>query len=408
MNNRDIVLPTNLQLKYILGKPEYILNHKIFTPFNAKVLDFLVLLSQSILSDHKAKQYPDVISFGYWCRKSNIKKIASNYPNSNNRVGVGVVFHIAPSNVPVNFAFSYVFSLLSGNVSIVRIPTKDYPQIEIISSIIFRIFENPEFVDIRNNTYFIRYEHNESITSQLSSISNARILWGSDKTVDELKSIKSPSRSLDISFSERYSFAVIDAQSIISANESELKRIVDGFYNDTYLMDQNACSSPQLVFWVSSQIELIEKAKSIFWNTINFKVKKEYDLAAKSSIDKLTQMCLDLSKRDDIKSVKTYSNYIYNLELNNIPLSILDLVGKFGYFYEYAISDLGQIVGIMDSKIQTLTYYGIEKSELYSVIYNSGKLGVDRIVPIGSALDIGIVWDGYDMIYSLTRVIDLK
>jgi len=113
-------------------------------------------------------------------------------------------------------------------------------------------------------------------------------------------------------------------------------------------------------FWVSSQIQLIEKAKSIFWNMLNLKVTKEYDLAAKSSIDKFTQMCLDLAQRDDINSVKTYSNYIYNLDLKNIPLSILDLIGKFGYFYEHAISDLGQIVEIMDSKIQTLTYYGIE------------------------------------------------
>jgi hypothetical protein len=32
-------------------------------------------------------------------------------------------------------------------------------------------------------------------------------------------------------------------------------------------------------------------------------------------------------------------------------------------------------------------------------------IGVDRIVPIGTALDIGIYWDGYDLIRTLSRVI---
>ena len=34
--------------------------------------------------------------------------------------------------------------------------------------------------------------------------------------------------------------------------------------------------------------------------------------------------------------------------------------------------------------------------------------GIDRIVPIGQALDISMIWDGYDLTSSLTRVIELK
>jgi hypothetical protein len=33
---------------------------------------------------------------------------------------------------------------------------------------------------------------------------------------------------------------------------------------------------------------------------------------------------------------------------------------------------------------------------------------VDRIVPIGQALDIGLYWDGYDIIPSLTKTIEIK
>ena len=48
------------------------------------------------------------------------------------------------------------------------------------------------------------------------------------------------------------------------------------------------------------------------------------------------------------------------------------------------------------------------KEKLFDIVYNTGNIGIDRIVPIGSALEMGIIWDGYDMIYSLTKIIDLK
>ena len=35
-------------------------------------------------------------------------------------------------------------------------------------------------------------------------------------------------------------------------------------------------------------------------------------------------------------------------------------------------------------------------------------MGIDRIVPVGQALDIGLVWDGYNIDKFLTRIIDLK
>ena len=39
-------------------------------------------------------------------------------------------------------------------------------------------------------------------------------------------------------------------------------------------------------------------------------------------------------------------------------------------------------------------------------IFDSGILGVDRIVPIGRALDMSFIWDGKDLIYSLSRIVD--
>jgi hypothetical protein len=33
--------------------------------------------------------------------------------------------------------------------------------------------------------------------------------------------------------------------------------------------------------------------------------------------------------------------------------------------------------------------------------------GIDRIVPVGEAMDIGSTWDGFDLIRTLSRVCDI-
>lgn len=408
MVRKNLDLPFKDKVEYLLGDPSNFFQSRVSIPFNDLTIEFLNELSHSILKNPIAKTFPDVITFGYWCRAANLKKMKCGYTNLNNRKGLGVVFHISPSNVPINFAFSYLFSLLSGNVSIVRVPSKHFKQIEIVSSIIKSLFENPKYDLIRVNTYFIRYERDDSITKQLSAISNARLIWGSDETVKAIKSFDTPTKCLDIPFSERYSFAVMGATEVLSLDEIKLKKLVDGFFNDTYLMDQNACSSPQFILWYAKDYQTCQDAKVKFWDAVNIKVSKDYNLAAKSSVDKLTWMCLDLVNKDFVNEVNTNSNNIYRVQINTLPDSILELNGKYGYFYEHTTSDLSIIEKLIDIKIQTLTYFGVNKDELFDIVYNAGNVGIDRIVPIGNALDIGIVWDGYDMIYCLSKIVDLK
>ena len=408
MSTEYFGLPKHDEVEYLVGDPSNFLQRKVLHTFNDLTIDFLSELSNTILKSSKAKLYPDVITFGYWCRSANLKKMKAGYANLDNRKGMGTVFHIAPSNVPINFAFSYVFSLLTGNVSIVRVPSKQFEQIDIVSSIIKSLFDNPIYNLIKNNTYFIRYLQNDTITRRLSSISNARLIWGSDETVKKIKSFDTPTRCIDVPFSERYSFAVIGATDVLDLDEPKLKRLVDNFFNDTYLMDQNACSSPQFILWYGIDDQITDAAKVKFWGAVNRKVSNEYVLAAKSSVDKLTWMCLDLMNKDFVTEVKTSSNNIYRVQINTLPDSILELNGKYGYFYEYSTSDLSIIKELMDIKIQTLTYFGVNKHEIFNIIHSGGNLGVDRIVPVGSALDIGIVWDGYDMIYTLSKIVDLK
>jgi hypothetical protein len=46
--------------------------------------------------------------------------------------------------------------------------------------------------------------------------------------------------------------------------------------------------------------------------------------------------------------------------------------------------------------MQTVSYFGIETA-VFSAWLSKGVNGIDRVVPIGAALDFNIIWDGIDL-----------
>ena len=59
-------------------------------------------------------------------------------------------------------------------------------------------------------------------------------------------------------------------------------------------------------------------------------------------------------------------------------------------------------------KLQTLTYFGFSRKFLHAFFKLSNFNGIDRVVPIGQALNIGLLWDGYDLFKMLSREIEIK
>ena len=394
-------------LKYILGNK--ITEYFPSLPFNDTVCNFLSDLSKNILKNDANKKFPDVLTFAFWCRSSNITRIKNKIIDNNKyRTGIGLVFHIAPSNVPLNFAYSFVFGLLTGNSNIVKLPSNNFPQIEIICKEMKKLFKKKKYKDLKNNC-FLKYNHREeNITKDFSMISDARIIWGGDKTIENIKKFPAKLRNIDITFADRYSFCIIDAQSILKLDKIELKNLIKKFYNDTYLMDQNACTSPHLIVWIG-QSKNINKAKKIFWKTLYETLKKIYFLEDSHFFNKFNKLHIDILKfKNRFIKFSSHENYIYRLQIKSFPKNVDQLRGKFGYFFEVDSKDFDFLKKIINYKFQTITYFGIDKIKLLNFLFRNKIKGVDRIVPIGSSLDIGFVWDGYDIDKMLTRVIDVQ
>ena len=111
---------------------------------------------------------------------------------------------------------------------------------------------------------------------------------------------------------------------------------------------------------------------------------------------------------NNIKSVHRYDNLIYRIKLNKVEKNNHRNRGKWGLFFEYEINNLNKVKNIINEKYQTLTYFGVEKNLLVNFVMENKLTGIDRIVPVGQSLDIGLLWDGHDILSTLSRGIEIR
>jgi hypothetical protein len=200
---------------------------------------------------------------------------------------------------------------------------------------------------------------------------------------------------------------VLLPDAVLELDAAALKQLAVNFFNDTYLMDQNACSSPHLVVWLGSETQTAA-AQSCFWTALETELHR-YQLAASSAIDKFTQACRDAIELDgNLTELHRPDPRIYRLPLNRLFTGIEERRCGHGYFYEFATSSLSDIAPFINSKYQTLTYFGLAKEDLAAFVASNRLSGIDRIVPVGKALDIGLTWDGFDLIRTLSRVCEVS
>ncbi len=393
----------NKNIEYLSGDSNFDLSPEL--PFSKQSCDFLGDLSKQLDNSKYLKEYPDIKTLAFWCRKKNILSIKEKFKTTEPRIGLGLLFHITPSNIPTNFAYSLIFGLLNGNSNIVRVPSKKFKQIDIICSCINELTKK-KYKSLKKRITVVRYKsENENFTGEISKICNARLIWGGDKTIMNVRKIPLNQKALDISFADRYSLSVINLKKIKAVSDSEINRLIEKFYNDTFVVDQNACSSPHLIIWLGNDNV---KIRNNFWNKLQKLVSKKYFLPETGSIEKYSQLCSNAINLKNFQNHKIYNNSIYTVLLKSLDKNTHNLRGKWGYFYEYNAKNLEEIKEYVNSRYQTLTYFGLDKSFLREFVIKNNLKGIDRIVPIGQALDISFFWDGYDLNKILTRMIDIK
>lgn len=364
-------------------------------PFNKTILDFTQSLSKRLLS---MRHMPEVVALGYWLRKANINKMQQDFERRNVDKLIrarGLVFHVAPSNVDTIFVYSWLLSLLAGNKNIIRLSSKA----EVNELLQIVLAELPKHEEIAKRTIICTYGHNDRVSSLFSEACQTRVIWGGDSTIQSIRQIPLAPLSNELAFADRFSLAILQSNKVADLDEKGIDVLLEQFYNDVFWFDQMACSSPRLVIWEGEPV-------ARFWELFELKVKqKQYELLAATQVLKYTTS-LQLATEKYVEKVEP-TTYFSRVELQDVPATVREQHCGGGLFYEYAVKNIIDVSEIIQDKDQTIAYYGFEKQQLLELVEAIPTRGIDRIVPIGKALDFNGVWDGQDFLTSFTREVNI-
>ena len=374
-------------------------------PFAPVVLDFLAVLSRELRHHPITRTEPAWGALGFWLRPNHLKQLSLHLSQQEARLGRGLIFHIAPANMPTIFAYSLCISLLAGNGNIVRVSPRLAPAVTPVCDVMHSILQDDKFAVLRRQNAIVTYDRDDELTGRFSRQCDGRVVWGGDKSIAEIRTFPLPPQGVELVFADRYSFAVFDCSSIQNGTDDELRAWAHRFYNDTYEADQNACSSPRFVFWLDERGASFETAQRRWWDAVAAEASA-YDLQPIKVSGKYTDAWEFAMTQPHLQSAAFRTNRLYVYTLSSLPPDITALSGSFGQFFQFPIRTLDEVLPFAVKKVQTVSTLGIDPAVLKQALVEAGAMGVDRVVPVGQALDMSVLWDGYNMLEALSRVIE--
>jgi len=375
------------------------------SPFDSRSVAFVNQFSKKLLLRKDIRNYPELAVLATFFKKKNVEMQERLYMHSDTgsvNLARGVVLHIAPANVDSIFLYSSLISLLCGNVNIIRLSQRTNEQLTILLEILNELMIG-EFSWVKKRLILLTYPHDDFITKAFSKRCNARVVWGGDETVSNIRKIEMRPTAVEICFPDRFSSCVIKSERINHASDEELVTVAKKFYNDTVWFAQQACSSPRMLAWVGSTDDCV-LAKNRFWSVYDeLLVAMDFENSGSMSMDRLVSCCLVASVSES-KLGSSVGSFPLRLEVTTkISDTIKSFHGGNGLFVEKEFCILNDFISTITDKDQTLSYFGFCNDELTLV---TNQLPFDagaRFVKIGSALDFSPIWDGVNLYAFYTR-----
>jgi hypothetical protein len=125
-------------------------------------------------------------------------------------------------------------------------------------------------------------------------------------------------------------------------------------------------------------------------------------------MDKYVDTCREIIDSATVDAVVLRQPVLTRIRLSALTDDLYLRRGYFGTLHELSLPSLSDIAAGIDPRCQTMTYFGFDAEELRTFVVDQRLLGLDRIVPIGKAHDMGHCWDGFDLIGTLSRVVEIS
>ncbi len=376
-------------------------------PFSAPLREFVADFSRRVFTLPQLRQHPELATLGHWFRGAAVNQLSQRIGTRATELDLarGLVFHLAPANVDVLFAYAWLMSVLSGNTNVARLSQKQSTQRDALVSILHDMQREGVHPQVLERAVLLTYPHDDAITTAISRRCHARIIWGGDATVAKIRSLPIAPLALELAFPDRFGVAVMRATAVADASDTELQELARRFCNDVLWFGQQACSSPRTLYWIGSDAET-GAAKSRFWPAVRLLAAALEDEPA-ALMARVTDANLLAALGHGVHAADAIGLYPLRLEAARADGEIREIQSGHGLVVEIDLPALDALAAQLDDRDQTLVQHGFNAEHLRDFLCRLENRAIDRVVPFGRALDFHPVWDGTDLIDVLTRKITL-
>jgi hypothetical protein len=318
-------------------------------------------------------------------------------PRQSRRVGRGIAFHLPPQNVDTLFLYSWALAFACGMASLVRLPEKLSPTMAHLLDPLIALLDEAGCGDL-----FLTYPRSDdAANARLSAIADCRLVWGGDVKAESFNAWPLRIGGKSLMFTDRYSHAVISAKAIAVLGETDLDRLAKALHDDIRLFDQQACSSPHTIHLLHADAIGLEAVHRLL-QRVDAIARRAAATDPAHGMAKFAASCA-MAANEVALDARRLSNETTILLL--APGEERGLAVGGGFLSLRPVASVDEVAASFTSLDQTLTHFGLSGPEFERLASLAASRGVARLVPVGGALDFDTIWDGYDLLSELTRVV---
>jgi hypothetical protein len=313
---------------------------------------------------------------------------------------VGVVGHWPAGNIEIQPILSLTCGLLGGNAALVRVPSG---LVDETRRLMERLIACDTKGVLTGRISMVAFGHDRrDLQEAMAQAVDGAMIWGGNEAVLNVRGLPFPHWAKLAVFGPRMSVAAMDAGAW--GNEAEQEAWCQRIARDVWQFDQQACSSPQVLFLEKRSGSSAAGFVSVLERAFRTENQAHPRLAISPALTSAICQARATWLLDDVAHKAVFpKSPDWTLLLGSGATLPEPVQGKTLCIME--VDNLMEPVSRFDGNVQTLGLAMADAAKEAELATLAGKRGVDRVVKLGRMHLFVPPWDGVDLIRPMVRMV---
>jgi hypothetical protein len=366
------------------------------------------------LSGRELDDMPGIVFLRMWLRRGTLEPIIARELGANGLHGewteygqakckafpLGVVGHWPAGNVEIQPILSMTCALLGGNAALVRVPGG---LVDMTRRVIEKLVESDPGELLTRRIFMAAFKHDrQDLQQAMAQAVDGAMIWGGEDAVLQTRALPFPHWTRVAVFGPRISVAAMDAGAW--GNPDKQVTWCQRIARDVWQFDQQACSSPQVLFLEKgngrSTTQFLPILRRAFETENIAHPRRTIPASLTSAICQARASWLLQGTAHQAVFPKGPDWTLLIGSGSDLPQPTQ---GKTLTLLE--VDDLSEPISKFNGNVQTLGLGMADPEKERKLALLAGRKGVDRVVKLGRMHVFVPPWDGVDLIRPMVRMV---